>query len=242
MTTRAVRDGGPVSHVIDFISRRLVSWHFHQVLVAGVPRQVPPDEPVLYCANHVSWWDGFLIRRFHQAFRMGSLYTVMLEAELRRHPSLRRAGAMGLEPASLASVRALIRDLEERSGEPGVGVAFFPQGRIWPSYRRPLALEGGVRLVARALKSPWLVPVGLHIEPLNHRRPTAFVAAGPPVRWSSEWSAEDVEALLADTLDDLLMDLEAWGEEAAEGWTDRHESRNQESNRGPNQCRAPGER
>ncbi|MFP4624931.1 MAG: hypothetical protein ACLFRX_12175, partial [Gemmatimonadota bacterium] len=44
---------------------------------------IPGELPVLLLANHVSWWDGFLLREVHRSLRPDApLHVVMSEAEL----------------------------------------------------------------------------------------------------------------------------------------------------------------
>ena len=104
-----------------------------------------PDLPVLLVANHVSWWDGFLLREVHRRMRPDApLHVVMTEGELRRFPIFRWMGAVPLSDGRLAA-RGLLRDLEARASDRRDAVfAYFPQGRIWPSHRRPLGFRPGV--------------------------------------------------------------------------------------------------
>jgi len=62
---------------------------------------------------------------------------------------------------------------------------------------------------------PWIVPVGLHLEPLNRPKPTAFVLAGTPVRWSDMGTVSAVESAVARQLDRIAGHLHRWGEDAA---------------------------
>src|SRR5690606_18696619 len=139
--------------------------------------------PLLIAANHVSWWDGFLVRALQRALRpQAPLHTVMTSAELARFPLLGWMGAVGMDPSSASSVGHAVGVLERRlSAHPEGVVAFFPQGRIWPSHRRPLGFARGVELFASHLGAV-VLPVGLHLEPLNRVAATAFVAAGQLLR------------------------------------------------------------
>ena len=185
-------------------SRRLITRFI------GEPPHVPDDAPVLFVANHTSWWDGFLLRDVQRTLRPGaSLYSVMTARELDRNPFLRRIGAVPLEPSSSASVLALLRILRDIARtQRAVSISYFPQGRIAPAWQRPLGFRRGVELLVRAIQPCWIIPVGLHIEPLNATRPTAFVAAGTPLRVTDEGVAvEGLEQLVTDRLDEIAARL-----------------------------------
>ncbi|MGI9629180.1 MAG: lysophospholipid acyltransferase family protein [Longimicrobiales bacterium] len=207
-------DGGLGAWMVDRTSGAMCRLGLHSIVEASVGTVPTGRGPVLYCANHVSWWDGFLVRRFHRRRRQGPLYTIMLEGELRRRPALRRAGAIGLAPGSLSTTRNVTRFLGESATDPRSSVCLFPQGRIWPSTRRPLGFEPGMRLFAGAMGDPWIVPVGIHLEPLNHFRPTAFVLAGEATQWNEGLSPEGVERAVEALLDHLHSHIEQLGESA----------------------------
>jgi 1-acyl-sn-glycerol-3-phosphate acyltransferase len=181
----------------------------------------------LLVPNHVSWWDGFLLRELQVTLRpRDALYTVMLEQELSRRPFLRLLGGMGLTPGSPASLRGLLRSLEAaRSGTSDVTVLFFPQGRIWPSHRRPLAFQDGIRLVSRALAPVTVLPVGLHLEPGRHAAPTAYLSVGEPqVITRTEADPKILEERVAAELNRIHSLLARWGEDADSHWPDPYGS------------------
>ena len=191
-----------------------------RTLFTGVPGELPKDTPLLLVANHVSWWDGFILRPLHQTVRRGgALHTVMLERELERRPFLRRLGGVGLVPGSGSSFRSLLRAFEvERQRDPTLAVLFFPQGRIWPSYRRPLGFRGGVRLLIRALAPVTVLPVGLHLEGGNAMAPTAYVSFAPPALTEGDLPTDWLESTVQDELSAIHEFLAAHGEESEAHW------------------------
>ena len=193
----------------------------HAVRVAGLPVGLPPARPLLLAANHVSWWDGFILREVQRALRPGApLYTVMSRTELARLPFFRRLGVVGIDPSSRGSVLGALRCLEVRVRErPDAVVVFFPQGRIWPSFRRPLGFQRGVELFARRLSSV-VLPVGVHAEPLNTVAPTFFVSVGEPLEWAP--GVEELERRVEAELDAVLGFVSTHGEEAPRGWPGPH--------------------
>lgn len=188
-----------------------------------LPDSPADGAPLILVANHTSWWDGFLLRDIQRTLRPhGSLYSVMTAHELRRNPFLRRIGAVPLEQRSAGSVLRMLRSLRHLArGAENVTISYFPQGRITPAWQRPLGFLRGVELLARVLRPCWIMPVGIHIEPLNRTRPTAFVSAGSPFRTDdSNVRADELEAMVTARLDHVAATLTdhapaAWQEEYA---------------------------
>jgi 1-acyl-sn-glycerol-3-phosphate acyltransferase len=195
-----------------------------EVRIAGLPRALPLGVPLLLVANHASWWDPFLLREVHRRLRPAApLHSVMLARELARRPFLRRIGAVGIDPDRPAGIAAALRELRHRLGDrPDGAVAFFPQGRIWPTHRRPLGFRPGVELLLRHLPPLVVLPVALHLEPLRSPSPTAFVLAGDPVGAGDEAGAARLEAAVEEELDRIHAFLDEWGEDAAGAWPDPH--------------------
>jgi 1-acyl-sn-glycerol-3-phosphate acyltransferase len=178
--------------------------------IMGLPAELPAGRPLLLVANHTSWWDGFLVRDVHLALRRTApMYTVMNRAELERLPFFRLLGAVPLEVGSSSSLLRLLRCLRTAvRARPYSSVVYFPQGRIWPAWKRPLGFLGGVELVTRALAPCCILPIGIHIESLNHARPTAFVSVGPVISYPEQQATsqvlEDAVSAQLDTLAALL--------------------------------------
>jgi 1-acyl-sn-glycerol-3-phosphate acyltransferase len=195
--------------------------------IAGLPRQLPRDRPLLLVANHTSWWDGFLLRDVHTALRSRApMYSVMTEAELQRLPLLRLLGAVPLRQASATSLRRLLSGLRTATRErPDASVLFFPQGRIWPAWRRPLAFHRGVEVVARALAPCYVLPVALHVESLHRSSPAAFVRVGRIIHVPEQTvTAGMLELAVAEQLDLTANLLAEHGESAAQQLTEMTEA------------------
>ena len=222
------RPGSPLAwRVFELAFRPWMRRRIADVKVTGLPREAPPG-PLLLCANHTSFWDGFLLREVHRRLKPeGRLVTIMLERELRGRPLLRAIGGLGVVPGSLPSLRRVGRTLEATvRRDPALAVSFFPQGRIWPVDRRPLAFLDGLRFVRDRLVRgadpgvPWILPVALRLESLVGPTPTAFVSVGAPV--PPDVSGHEVvglvEARVTGELDALGAFLRHHGEASAERW------------------------
>lgn len=184
--------------------------------VAGA-QLVPQDRPLLFVANHASWWDGFLLRAVQRITRPSAHFVIVMEREqLERFTFFRRLGAVGIEPGSARSTVATINELRRRvRNRPDTVVTFFPQGRIWPSTRRPLGFLPGVELFARRMEAD-VVPLGLHLEPLKHVSPTAFLSVGPP--HPPNVTAAALEEAVEAEIDAILAHLGRYGEDGDAHW------------------------
>ena len=134
--------------------------------------------------NHISNWDGFLFREIQRRMRpQWPIYSIMLEAELRRYPFIRLLGGIGIDPSSSASVAGAVRAVQAlRRDGPGFFLSYFPQGRIFPSFKRPLGFQPGIDLFLKALAPATLIPVGIHMEPMKKLAPALFASLGRPFR------------------------------------------------------------
>lgn len=197
-----------------WMHRRIAGIH-----ITGLPLAHISNRPLILVSNHVSWWDGFLLREVHRQLRpTAHMHAVMLERELRQRPLLRLLGAVGIDPGSAPSVLRTLRVLRERlERHPDSVVLYFPQGKIWPSHVRPLGFQRGVELFARHLPSADIIPIGIHLEPLKGPSPHAFISAGGLIGARSSTVA-DLEHAVELQLDAILSFLGEYGENAAEAW------------------------
>jgi 1-acyl-sn-glycerol-3-phosphate acyltransferase len=190
------------------------------VSITGLDFDVPRDRPIICVANHTSWWDGFLLMEIRHKLRPNApFHSVMLASQLRKAPFLRQIGAIGIDPSSPQSVLSVKTELQARlKDRPDSFVFYFPQGRIWPSRRRPLGFKRGIELFIEWLGDATVLPVGIHIEPLNRASPRAFLSVGKPIDSDLRPAAGDLERAVEMELDRILEFLDHHGEDAASEW------------------------
>lgn len=193
----------------------LRKFHLGEIRFLNLPEVLPEDRPILLVGNHVSNWDGFVFRELQTRLRPAwPIYSVMLEKELRRLPIFRLLGGVGIDPGSPASVTGAIRALGSlRRKSPEFFLSYFPQGSIYPSFKRPLDFKGGVDLFIRALTPLTVLPVGLHIEPMRKLAPTFFASVGRPIKMDDATSSfQELENLVQSEIDRLHQGLCRQGE------------------------------
>jgi 1-acyl-sn-glycerol-3-phosphate acyltransferase len=166
--------------------------------------ELPPAGPLVFVANHCSWWDGFLLLALQKKrYPDHAIYTVMLETSFPATPRFFRwLGAIPITPGNLSSHLQLFRYLaaKKKFHREKMIVVYFPQGQIWPSTRRPLGFKRGALRLAKYLGAVCL-PIGIHAEMRSEKFVTFFLAEGDPVR------AEDLETPVQILLDETAASL-----------------------------------
>lgn len=158
-------------------------------LDAGVER----ERPILYIANHSSWWDGLLL--FHLWRRSGEdrHYVMMDEEQLAKYRFFRKLGAYSVDKSAPGSSRASLRYTEELLAR-GNRVWLFPQGDIRHLESRPLALRRGAEYLLRRVPQAAVVPVTFYYTQGLHSKPEASLEIGRPM--SEDWAALDRRSVM----------------------------------------------
>lgn len=212
-------------HLFEWFFRPWMHHRLGGIYITGLPRALPVDEGVLLAANHVSWWDGFLLREVQRrSGNKGPLVTMMDAHELRRFPFFRFLGVAGLRP-TVAATRDALRQVAAMRARGPLWLSFFPQGRIWPSWKRPLGFRGGVVRFAETLAPAIVLPVGLHVEPLTKEKPTAFAAVGQPlhITGGTPLDVGVLEAHVETAVTFIHRHLAKYGEAALQHWPGMYE-------------------
>ncbi|WP_176444860.1 lysophospholipid acyltransferase family protein [Paenibacillus herberti] len=155
--------------------------------------------PVLYVANHVSWWDGLVLFQLTERLTHSDPYIMMDERGLQQYPFFRRLGAFSVNRENPRDVLSALNYAEQRmlGGRP---VWIFPQGAI-TSPELPIVAQSGVGHLLRRLGTTEVRPVTLHYVLGDHQKPAATVKVGDPL--VMDWSRltrEEVAALVAERL------------------------------------------
>lgn len=194
--------------------RRRLSKSFEGVWIAGLHEvEAALQRPTIIAANHVSWWDAFLIVLVDQLLGTES-YCLMETANLRRYPFFGWIGAVPLERGSL---RQGLRDLRASArllDRPGRLLWIFPQGRQRPAHLRPLRLERGVEKLAAWSGAP-VLPLSISYCFRESPWPAAFGVFGPMLE---EPSVETLEQRLVDGLDRIDRLCDEGGDPAFAGF------------------------
>ena len=191
-----------------------------RVNIAGIPSRIPESKAIVCVANHTSWWDGFLLMELRRMLRPSApFHTIMLESELAKSPFLRKIGAIGIDPRSPGSIRGAMIELAARIRDrPDSFVFYFPQGRIWPSRRRPLEFKAGIERFIEVIDESVVLPIAIHLEPLTKAAQSAFLSVGPLMASRPVPRAAILESAVATELDAISRFIDFYGEDSLAGW------------------------
>lgn len=187
-------------------ARRRLARAFAGVHVEGLDevRAAAARSPLLFCANHLSWWDAFVAVVVDEALGTDG-HCLMDEGNLQRLPFFSAIGALPLSmrnPRRALTQLAAAGDLLQQSGR---ALWIFPQGQQAPSWRRPLGFRRGFVRVVEQAPDALVVPVSILIVFAQRPEPLLLVRLHPPRALRGEGRAftADLEACVARGLDDL---------------------------------------
>lgn len=136
--------------------------------------------PVILVANHVGWWDSFLVVALDEA--LGTEGYALMDAEsVRRLPFFARLGALPLDRSGASTSRAGLRAAAAKLDRPGRALWIFPQGHHRPAHLRPLGFLGGVALLARMVPEAAIVPIAIQYAWGERPAPAAWAHLGAPL-------------------------------------------------------------
>ncbi|MCO4746773.1 MAG: lysophospholipid acyltransferase family protein [Proteobacteria bacterium] len=150
------------------------------VFASGIERTraLLAEGPVIFAANHVSWWDGPLAVLADA--ETGATSQFLVDAEnLAKVPFLRWFGAIDLDRSSpLAARHGLKRAVSWLDG-PTRAVWIYPQGRQRPAHLRPMELKPGAGWLARKTQAT-VIPVAVQYGWGETAQPRAALSFGAP--------------------------------------------------------------
>ena len=185
---------------VRWVLRRRLREGLSAVRVLGLDRlrELGASQPLLLCANHVCFWDGFLVEQLCTSAGLKPR-VLMLAGQLRAAPLLRWAGCFGLEQDDIRDGVRAIRHAASLLDTPGRAVRIFPQGAQRPQWMRPLLFQPGAALVSRTARaaghSHAVVPISLHYELGERERPEAWVRIGEPMAGARSDPHAETQAL-----------------------------------------------
>ena len=137
--------------------------------------------PMIICANHSSWWDGYIAALIAHHLRLDG-YLMMEEAQLRRYFFFSWIGCFSVDRQNARSaIKSIQYAARLLKGHPRRMVWLFPQGDIAPNDRRPLKFFSGAAHLAKISAPVLLYPVATRIEYLAEQRPDLYISMGEPL-------------------------------------------------------------
>lgn len=139
--------------------------------------------PLIFAANHVSWWDVLLLLVLDEALGKGPAgvgWAVMDAQNLSRLPFFGWVGALPLDRSTPERSRQCLEASADLLTRPGRAIWIFPQGRQRPAHLRPLDLRPGLRIM-HSRNPVDVIAVSLDYVFLERNRPAAIVRFSTPM-------------------------------------------------------------
>ena len=108
--------------------------------------------PVLFIANHVSWWDGFWLQYLNQSIFNRKLHFMMLEEQLRKFWFFNLSGGYSVRKSSRSLIESLNYTVELLSDRKNF-VFIFPQGEIVSMHKNHFEFGKGLSYVLKNLEN-----------------------------------------------------------------------------------------
>jgi 1-acyl-sn-glycerol-3-phosphate acyltransferase len=206
--------------LVFWLARRGLWKAFHSVRFrAAAPLPAPPgqlSQPVIFYANHNTWWDGYLAHIVTRQVYGLEGYLMMDRRQLERFHFFRWAGVFSVDQEN---GREALRSLEYIAGElrkgNGRALWIFPQGDICPQERRPLGFHSGLARLIRRVGPCYVYPVAVRHEFFKQPQPEFLISVGPARYFPADQTENphiltaELEAALLSELDRLKADVNA---------------------------------
>ena len=204
--------------LIFWMARRSLYRAFHAVhLQAAQPLPAPPSKlaiPIIFYANHHSWWDGYLAQILVRQIYGLEAYLMMDVQQLRRYRFFSWAGCFSVDRQDgREALRSIIYVNQELKAKPGRALWIFPQGEIRPQEQRPLAFYPGLAHLIKRLGPCYTYPVATRFEFTREQFPEIFIRVGQARYFGENEKLQiknlttELETSLTDALDQLRDDL-----------------------------------
>ena len=170
--------------LVFWMARRSLWKAFHAVRFrAAEPLPAPPSgltTPVIFYANHNTWWDGYLAQIITKQVYGLDGYLMMDVRQLRRYWFFSWAGVFSVDQQNgREALRSLDYTARLLKAGPGRALWIFPQGQIEPQERRPLGFHSGLGHLIRRVGRCYVYPVAVRFEFFGEQYPEILLDVGP---------------------------------------------------------------
>ncbi len=136
-----------------------------------------PKRPVIFIANHSSWWDGLLFFFLNHTVWKHDIHMMMHEKNLMNYKFFRYLGAFSIDKQN---PKDIIRSLQyaEELLKKGKSVVLFPQGDEFHQEIRPLAFSNGIGYLAEKHPDVPVVPITFYYSFRHEQKPEVWIHQG----------------------------------------------------------------
>lgn len=158
--------------------QRLLRRSFDQIYFYS--KGTLPTTPVIYVANHSSWWDGLIFFHLSRTVLPQDLYIMMHESGLKQYPYFKRLGAFSINRNNPKDILHSLQYAQQLV-EDGKSVWMFPQGDEFHLETRPLGFQSGITYVLEHCPHTPVVPMSFYYSFGQKKRPEVYIEAGSPL-------------------------------------------------------------
>ncbi|KOF12041.1 acyl-phosphate glycerol 3-phosphate acyltransferase [Planococcus glaciei] len=172
----------------------------------------PPSQPVLFIANHSSWWDGLLFFFLNRSVWRHDVHMMMDEKGLKRYGFFRYLGAFSINRSKPKDILASLQYAEQLLLS-GKTVILFPQGEEFHQEIRPLGFSTGIAYLMEHCPDVPAIPVSFYYSFRHERKPEVWVQQGNPfyykeIRGSArKEKTGSIEQAITEQLDQLKSEV-----------------------------------
>lgn len=192
--------------------------------IENKPLKVNSNLPVLLLANHVSWWDGFLIIFLcEKIIPQRQLLIAMLKSEWSKRKWMSSIGAVPIDPSSPSQLLSFFKMLKKKKEiTSSFCLAYFYEGSMANPGEQPSTPKRGTEVVVDQLAPMTVLPVSITMDFRYRSKTSAFVKVGTPreVNNSTELSQSftEINRLLKSTHLETTSVQEHMGELLKSDW------------------------
>lgn len=196
-------------------NKNLIKRRFQSVEVTGFSKikNRSAASPLLFYANHSSWWDGLIAFELSRQAKLRN-YTMMEEKQLKKLFLFRKLGAFSVNKNNLReAVKSVNYAAELLKTDRRAALWIFPQGEILPNDIRPIRFYNGFSRIIEKVKIVDSVAVALRYEFLGDWKPRVFVRFGEietynlSGRFDSKKNTRKITDNLIENLDELKRQI-----------------------------------
>lgn len=155
----------------------LLRRSFSGLLARGL--QKPIANPVIFIANHSSWWDGLLFFFLNRTVWKHDIHMMMDEKGLVQYNFFRFLGAFSINRAKPKDILASLQYAEQLLNG-GKSVVLFPQGDEFHQEKRPLNFSAGITYLMERCPDIPVIPLSFYYAFRRVQKPEVWVLQGSP--------------------------------------------------------------
>lgn len=164
-----------------------------------------PEKPVIFIANHSSWWDGLLFFLLNHTVWKHDIHMMMHEKNLKKYSFFRYLGAFSIDKQNPKDIIRSLQYAEKLLAE-GKSVVLFPQGDEYHQEIRPLAFSTGIGYLVEKHPDVPVVPITFYYSFRHEQKPEVWIQQSSPlsIEEIAGTSRKERTAFLQETVTDQL--------------------------------------